>query len=247
MVHSSAQIFTKFDNDSKKRNIEGLEKTYLGVLLSIELNSKTSKIEKGIKEKIESSINSNKDEINDKVTIGEREIGVTLTKKEEGTYNVKFDESASSSVDIKDTTDYTDEDLLTLCTQHELTISRDKKGNHHYSVTIKGKEKSATIGGLGKIVIFPQHLSYIKETIEHLKEGKSPTKEFALATGTGKTFIELLVEYLPARLIGVPYISLAPNEDLVTQKRDDWKKVLSDSDIEDIELKEISGDKGALY
>ncbi|WP_353280547.1 DEAD/DEAH box helicase family protein [Wolbachia endosymbiont (group B) of Cyclophora punctaria] len=125
-----------------------------------------------------------------------------------------------------------------------MTISRDKKGNHHYSVTIKGKEKSATVGGPGKIVIFPQHLSYIKETIEHLKEGKSPTKEFALATGTGKTFIELLVEYLPARLIGVPYISLAPNEDLVTQKRDDWKKVLSDSDIEDIELKEISGDKG---
>ncbi|WP_395461039.1 DEAD/DEAH box helicase family protein [Wolbachia endosymbiont (group B) of Ablattaria laevigata] len=244
MVHSSAQIFTKFDDDSKKRNIEGLEKTYLGVLLSIELNRKTSQVAKDIKEKIESLLSSNEGEIHDKVTIGEREIGVTLTKKEEGTYNVKFDESASSSVDIKDTKDYTDKDLLTLCTQHELTISRDKKGNHHYSVTIKGKEKSATIGGLGKIVIFPQHLSYIKETIDHLKEGKSPTKEFALATGTGKTFIELLVEYLPARLMDVPYISLAPNEDLVTQKRDDWKKVLSDSDIEDIELKEISGDKG---
>ncbi|WP_264953190.1 MULTISPECIES: DEAD/DEAH box helicase family protein [unclassified Wolbachia] len=244
MVHSSAQIFTKFDNDSKKRNIEGLEKTYLGVLLSIELNRKTSQVAKDIKEKIESLLSSNEGEIHDKVTIGEREIGVTLTKKEEGTYNVKFDESASSSVDIKDTKDYTDKDLLTLCTQHESTISRDKKGNHHYSVTIKGKEKSATIGGLGKIVIFPQHLSYIKETIDHLKEGKSPTKEFALATGTGKTFIELLVEYLPARLMDVPYISLAPNEDLVTQKRDDWKKVLSDSDIEDIELKEISGDKG---
>ena len=244
MVHSSAQIFTKFDNDSKKRNIEGLEKTYLGVLLSIELNSKTSQVAKGIKEKIESLLSSNKDEINDKVTIGEREIGITLTKKEEGTYSVKFDESDPSSVDIKDTKDYTAEDLLTLCTQHELTISRDKKGNHHYSVTIKGKEKSATVGGPGKIVIFPQHLSYIKETIEHLKEGKNPTKEFALATGTGKTFIELLVEYLPARLMGVPYISLAPNEDLVTQKRDDWKKVLSDSDIEDIELKEISNNKG---
>ncbi|WP_265030365.1 DEAD/DEAH box helicase family protein [Wolbachia endosymbiont (group B) of Athalia cordata] len=243
MVHSSAQIFTKFDDDSKKRNIEGLEKTYLGVLLSIELNSKTSKNSKKIKEKIESLLSGNKDEINGKVTIGEREIGVTLTKKEEGIYNVKFDESASSSVDIKDTKDYTDEDLLTLCAQHELTINKDEKGNYHYSVTIKGKEKSATVGGLGKIVIFPQHLSYIKETIEHLKEGKSPTKEFALATGTGKTFIELLVEYLPARLMGVPYISLAPNEDLVTQKRDDWKKVLSDSDIEDIELKEISDNK----
>ncbi|WP_264374738.1 MULTISPECIES: DEAD/DEAH box helicase family protein [unclassified Wolbachia] len=244
MVHSSAQIFTKFDDDSKKRNIEGLEKTYLGVLLSIELNRKTSQVAKDIKEKIESLLSSNEGEIHDKVTIGEREIGVTLTKQAEGIYNVKFDESASSSVDIKDTKDYTDEDLLTLCAQHELTINKDEKGNYHYSVTIKGKEKSATVGGLGKIIIFPQHLSYIKETREHLKEGKSPTKEFALATGTGKTFIELLVEYLPARLMDVPYISLAPNEDLVTQKRDDWKKVLSDSDIEDIELKEISGNKG---
>lgn len=243
MVHSSAQIFTKFDNDSKQRNIEGLEKTYLGVLLSIELNSKTSKNSKEIKEKIESLLSGNEGKINDKVKIGEREIDITLTKQAEGTYNVKLDIGDSSSVDIKDTKDYTDEDLLTLCAQHELTINKDEKGNYHYSVTIKGKGKSATVGGLGKIVIFPQHLSYIKETIEHLKEGKSPTKEFALATGTGKTFIELLVEYLPARLMGVPYISLAPSEDLVTQKRDDWKKVLSDSDIEDIELEKISGGK----
>ncbi|WP_264719405.1 DEAD/DEAH box helicase family protein [Wolbachia endosymbiont (group B) of Eucosma cana] len=244
MLHPSTQIFTKFDENSKKRNIEGLEKTYFGSLLSIELNSKTSKIAKDIKEKIESLLSSNEDEVKNTVKIGEREIGVTLTKKEEGIYSIKFDESDPSSVDIKDTKDYTAEDLLTLCAQHELIISRDKKDNHHYSVTIKGKEKSATVGGPGKIVIFPQHLSYIKETIEHLKEGKIPTKEFALATGTGKTFIELLVEYLPARLMGVLYISLAPNEDLVTQKRDDWKKVLSDSDIEDIELKEISGNKG---
>ncbi|WP_438456576.1 DEAD/DEAH box helicase family protein [Wolbachia endosymbiont of Kerria lacca] len=244
MVHSSAQIFTKFDENSKKRNIEGLEKTYLGVLLSIELNSKTSKNSKEIKEKIESLLSGNQDEVKNKVKIGEREIDITLTKQAEGTYNVKLDIGDSSSVDIKDTKDYTVEDLLNLCAQHELTISKDAKDNYHYSVTIKGKEKSATVGGPGKIVIFPQHLSYIKETIEHLKEGKNPTKEFALATGTGKTFIELLVEYLPARLMGVPYISLAPNEDLVTQKRDDWKKVLSDSDIEDIELKEISGNKG---
>lgn len=82
-------------------------------------------------------------------------------------------------------------------------MSKDKKGNYHYSVIIKGEGKSATVGGPDKIVIFPQHLSYIKETIEHLKERKNPTKKFALATGTGKTFIELLVEYLPARLMGV--------------------------------------------
>lgn len=243
MVHSSAQIFTKFDNNSKKRNIEGLEKTYLGVLLSIELNSKTSQTSKEIKEKIESLLSGNQDEVKNKVKIGEREIDITLTKQAEGTYNVKLDVGDSFSVDIKDTKDYTVEGLLNLCAQHELTISKDAKDNYHYSVTIKGKEKSATVGGPGKIVIFPQHLSYIKETIDHLKEGKNPTKEFALATGTGKTFIELLVEYLPARLMDVPYISLAPNEDLVTQKRDDWKKVLSDSDIEDIELKEISGNK----
>lgn len=59
MRHSSAQIFTKFDDNSKKRNIERLEKTYLGVLLSIELNSKTSQIAKCIKEKIESLLSSN--------------------------------------------------------------------------------------------------------------------------------------------------------------------------------------------
>lgn len=40
---------------------------------------------------------------------------ITLTKQVEGTYNVKFDESTSSKVDIKDTKDYTIEDLLILC------------------------------------------------------------------------------------------------------------------------------------
>ncbi|WP_395463223.1 DEAD/DEAH box helicase family protein [Wolbachia endosymbiont of Cantharis cryptica] len=242
MGHSPAQIFTKFDDNSKKGNIEGLKRTYFGVLLSIELNSKTSEIAKNIKKKIESLISSNEDEIKDKITVGERQIDVTLTKRAEGIYNIKFDESTSSQVGIKDTKDYTVEDLLTLCTQHELTVSKGEKSSH-YSVTIKGENqgKSATVGGPGKILIFPQHLSYIKETIEHLEKGKNPTKEFALATGTGKTFIELLVEYLPARLMGVPYVSLAPNKDLVTQKRDDWKKVLSNADIDDIELGKISG------
>jgi hypothetical protein len=240
MEHSPAQIFTKFDDSFRKENIEGLKRTYHGVWLSIELNSRTSKIAESFKEQIEGLISSgnNQDEIKSGITVSGKQVDVTLTKQEGGTYNVKFDGSASSSVGIKDTKDYTVEDLLTLCAQHELTVSKGE-----YSVTIKGENngKSATVGGPGKILIFPQHLSYIKETIKHLEEGRNPTKEFALATGTGKTFIELLVQYLPARLMGILYVSLAPNNNLVTQKRDDWKKVLSNADINDIKLEKISG------
>ncbi|MGL9718915.1 MAG: hypothetical protein ACR5K9_10020 [Wolbachia sp.] len=220
MGNLPAQIFQKFDDSSKNKNIEGLRKTYFGVLLSIELNSKTSEFAEDITKQIKSLISSDSGQGEIK-TVDGKSVGVTLTKRAEGKYNVKFDGGTSSSIGIKNTKDYTTEDLLTLCAQHELTVSKDEKGNHHYSVTIKGQEKDATVGGPGKILIFPQHLSYIKETIEHLEEGRNPTKEFALATGTGKTFIELLTQYLPARLMGVPYVSLAPNQDLVTQKRDD--------------------------
>ncbi|MFP3021395.1 MAG: DEAD/DEAH box helicase family protein [Wolbachia sp.] len=256
MGHSSAQIFTKFDDGLKERNIKGLKKTYLGVLLSIELNSKTSKIAKGIKEQIKDliqnvplsqnlwwtlssgNISTN---IKGQIVVDGEQVSVTLTKQSEDTYNVKFDKN-TSKVDVKNVTDYSTKDLLTLCGQHELTIGKDKKDNYVFGVTIKGEDngKRATVGGPGKILIFPQHLSYIKETIKHLEEGRNPTKEFVLATGTGKTFIELLTQYLPARLMGIPYISLAPNNNLVTQKRDDWKKVLSNADINDIELEKIS-------
>lgn len=125
-------------------------------------------------------------------------------------------------------------------------MSKDQNGNNAFSVTIKGvgEGKDTTIGGPGKISIFTNHLSYIRETIQHLKKVKNPTKEFALATGTGKTFIELILEYLPARLIGTRYLSIAPNRSLIEQKRDDWKLFLSDGDMNDVELDTISDEKG---
>lgn len=236
------QVLVKFNADARKKYIEGLKKTYLGVLLSTELNAKTSKV-KDVKTQIENLIdNNNEDEIEGDITIGETKVNVTLKKQNNNTYSVKFAED-SSQIDIKETRDYTTEDLLTLCAQHELTISKDEKGNNVFSVTIKG-EKNTTVGGPGKISIFTQHLSYIKETIEHLEKGGNPTKEFALATGTGKTYIELILEYIPARLMGTRYVSLAPNEMLIIQKLSDWKKYLSNYDINDIELNKISDEKG---
>ncbi|WCR53473.1 MAG: hypothetical protein PG981_000495 [Wolbachia endosymbiont of Ctenocephalides orientis wCori] len=44
--------------------------------------------------------------------------------------------------------------------------------------------------------------------------------------------------------MGTRYVSIAPDDSLVTQKRGDWKKHLSDADISDIELNEISDKKG---
>ncbi|APR97781.1 hypothetical protein [Wolbachia endosymbiont of Folsomia candida] len=250
--NSSAQVFTMFNDDAKAKYIEGLKKTYLGVLLSTELNSNTSQI-KDVKDQIEAFIKGKEsvDEINGEITIGEIKVNVTLTRKGDDVYSVKLNENSnenSTEIAIQNTGEYTTADLLTICGQHELTMSKDQNGNNGFSVTIKGIDdgKNTTIGGPGKISIFTQHLSYIKETIDHLDktENSNPTKEFALATGTGKTFIELILEYLPARLIGTRYLSIAPNESLIKQKRDDWKLFLSDGDINDVELNTISDEKG---
>jgi hypothetical protein len=146
-------------------------------LLSIGLNNKTSQI-KDVKAQIEGLIKIEESQIKGKITIGETGVNVTLTNQSDGVYSVKFGED-NSQIDINNTSDYTAKDLLTLCAQHDLTMSKDKKGNNVFSVKIKGadKGKDATIGGPGKISIFPQHLLYIKETIEHLEAGKNPTTD----------------------------------------------------------------------
>ncbi|WCR53474.1 MAG: hypothetical protein PG981_000496 [Wolbachia endosymbiont of Ctenocephalides orientis wCori] len=74
MGNLSAQIFTKFNDIAKNNNINGLKKTYLGVLLSTELNVKTSKIEY-IKAQIAALINNNNEnEIKGNITVGEKKL-----------------------------------------------------------------------------------------------------------------------------------------------------------------------------
>lgn len=99
--NTPAQIFTMFNADARKKYIEGLKKTYLGVLLSTELNDKNSKIE-DVKTQIANLIKGNEStsEINGKIKVNNKEVNVTLTKQGESIYSVKFDEN-SAEVAIK--------------------------------------------------------------------------------------------------------------------------------------------------
>lgn len=213
-----AQVLSKFNDEFKASYIEGLKKTYFGVLLST-----TSEVREEIEKLIEDNLTKGK------ITIDGKEVYVGLIHQNDDTYSVEFSED-DSQLGIKGAYVY------------ELLINKGRAGKKILSVKIKGdsKGKDTIIGGPGKISIFPQHLLYVKEAIAHLKDGGNPITELALATGTGKTFIELLVGYLPARLMGIHYISLAPDTDLVEQKRDDWKKLLSNVGVNDIKLNGIN-------
>lgn len=247
MLTAPQQIFTKFDENLKKNNIEALKKIYLGVFLLTRLNEKGVKVDgkdSGIRGMIEDFIQ--KEETQGR--IGNEGPNIILTQKDNSTYSVKFDQS-QEQVDIKGVDEYSIQDLYNLCGKYELEISKNQQGDYEFSVKVKKvseKGKDVIIGGPGKMSIFPQHLFYLRETIKHLENSNenNPTKEFALATGSGKTFIELLVEYLPSRLTGTRYVSVAPNDSLASQKRSDWQKFISDDDMSDIEEKVISGSKG---
>lgn len=86
VISSFQQIFTKFDENFKDKNIEALKKTYLGVLLSIKLNGKTSKI----KDEIKKLMNSNDLGTQQEIEKDNQKVKVALIDKGDNAYMLRL-------------------------------------------------------------------------------------------------------------------------------------------------------------
>ncbi|TAL66133.1 MAG: DEAD/DEAH box helicase, partial [Legionella sp.] len=137
----------------------------------------------------------------------------------------------SSPAEMKPLLDYKDQDLLNIFTKQKLTIE-EQNSQYHLSNTIQDK---VNIGGPEKMDLYRTHLSTLHDIIKKLEtEDDTTNLLIALATGTGKTFVQALW-LLILNLAGNHAFFAVPDK-LVRQFQKDLKRLLPDVFVEQVKI-----------
>ena len=128
---------------------------------------------------------------------------------------------------------YTDEEIAAVFATQAFTMSKARDGSVDVSLSLENNRKQLTIGGRGKLDLYRTHLVTLLNIIHKLQSEQDLSALLvALATGTGKTFVQALwMEVL--YLSDVTAIFAVPDE-LVTQFIKDMRKLLPDNLVEEI-------------
>lgn len=115
---------------------------------------------------------------------------------------------------------------------YEYFLEIDKAKNPILCLEIKRKSQKMKMGGRGKIDLYPEHLGTLFKIHEHLKSDQPSNMLIALATGSGKTFIQAL--WLMVLKIGnVNGVFALPNK-LVDQFKNDFRRLVDDELVDEI-------------
>lgn len=128
---------------------------------------------------------------------------------------------------------YTDEQVADLFAEHTFLIDPSRSGELAVSVDLAGSDSRLTIGGPGKIDLYRTHLVTLLNIIHKVdSEVDLSALLVALATGTGKTFVQALWMEVLA-MSGFTGIFAVP-DNLIPQFMSDIRKLLPDELVNDI-------------
>ncbi|MGV3739688.1 MAG: DEAD/DEAH box helicase family protein [Gammaproteobacteria bacterium] len=129
--------------------------------------------------------------------------------------------------------DYSNEQIANLLTQTDWTMEDLPNGETAVSLPLKDGDKQFMIGGPGKFDLYRTHLVTLSNIIHKLESEQDLSALLvALATGTGKTFVQALwasILYLSdvTGIFGVP-------DELISQFIKDFRRLLPDSFVDQI-------------
>lgn len=232
----------KLSSGQKRRLIANAKKVYLGNL-ALDF-SKTKKIIQlptngHAREPVSISelftfMKSNQGSLN--VSIAGKTYTATLTQRNENQYSLNLSQPVkfgSPALSIQAVDTYSDQQIAALLSQTSWTIEELPNGDAAISLPLNDSGKELMIGGAGKLDLYRTHLVTLSNIIKKLEsEDDLSALLVALATGTGKTFVQALwaeVLYLSdvTGIFGVP-------DELIPQFIRDLRRLLHDNFVDKI-------------
>ena len=128
------------------------------------------------------------------VTINNSTYTLTLTPEKNNSFAVRFIRPATSprsSLVVKKITDYDDQDALNLLAHQSFTLEIPLSGGE--PAVANKLNRDYVIGGSGKVDLYRTHLVTLHKIIEKIESEEDISNLLvALATGSGKTFVQAL-------------------------------------------------------
>lgn len=158
----------------------------------------------------------------------------TMERIEGNKYKLKIRKKNSTPVPHKSPSNYTSDEKINLLADREFIVE-EKNGKYYFSTTIKSeKEEQYTIGGANKLPLYASHLYHLYNIGQHLENDDAPNMLIALATGSGKSFIQALW-LLVLEMAGERGVFSLPNH-LIPQFKGDLQRLLPDQLIQHIQI-----------
>ncbi|MCX7090181.1 MAG: DEAD/DEAH box helicase family protein [Legionellales bacterium] len=171
------------------------------------------------------------------ITIAGKQYQAKLSQNSWGEYELTLGQpvitSPAQAVPVQALGQYTDDQVANLFTKQPFKIEMSRDGKVDVSLRLEDGDRQFTIGGRGKYDLYRTHLISLSNIIKKLKtEDNLSALLVALATGTGKTFVQALwmeVLYLTevTGIFGVP-------DELIPQFVADMHKLLPDELVDQI-------------
>lgn len=153
---------------------------------------------------------------------------------------------------IKPLNETTPEEFIYLVQQHPLTITQDNSGDYKFATQIKTNGKVVTIGGKdkagqGKVDLYQLHINNLYAMVKNLSSSNPNLHMLiAMTTGSGKSYTQALW-FLIMHLADYSCVFTAPKDNLVTQLKADFCKLLPDEVTKDLQENAAPGHKKPFY
>ncbi len=161
--------------------------------------------------------------------------GCSITIKADG------EASTPQTPALKAINKYSNEEKLQFLSSQKLFIKIDQHNKYNIGVRVK-KDDTTTyeLGGPGKLPLYRSHLITLHNIVKHLEKSEDIRPMLvALATGSGKTFVQALW-FLILHKANINGVFALPDK-LIPQFKGDFKRLLPDDMVEELSLLRLGG------
>jgi hypothetical protein len=224
----------KLSASGKSNLLESANKVYLAYTALDFFKTRsftTSDGQKSLYELCTSALTNKK--FNQTILIDGVNYSLIITPGSNNTYKVHFDRPLGSSPNstVKKLGDYEDKEVLNLLTHQDFSLEIPSSGSEP-SVSSR-INKECVIGGIGKVDLYRTHLVTLYNIIEKIEsEDDISNLLVALATGSGKTFVQALW-MLILSLSKINSVFAIPDK-LTSQFAKDLKRLLPNKFVDNI-------------
>jgi hypothetical protein len=222
----------KLDTTGKKKLLNSAKEVYLAFTALDFFKSRTFTTDLGKKSIFELCQHALKNKnYNQTLLINGVHYNLVLTPEKNNSFSVQLSRAlgAKGTVDVKKVNNYLDQDVLNLFASQQFNLEIPQ-GSEEPAVSNRVNNQWV-IGGIGKIDLYRTHLVTLHNIIEKIeKEADISNLLVALATGTGKTYVQALW-MMTLSLSGHNGVFAVPDK-LTRQFARDLKRLLPDSFVD---------------
>ncbi len=254
-----------FDDKKKKELLQAGQAVYSSYLLLdfcsnpyYATQSKAFKINgHSFKEYIQSKLKNTSPHdklIEDDFTLNGKKYHLKLTRETTEGWKVEVEgDTGIKDVSIKPLNKYNPEEFITLLQKSPVMVSQEKSTKEYkFSTCVEVNGKKVTVGGLdqngnGKVELYQLHLNNLQKMLANLS-GKNPNLNMliAMATGSGKSYTQALW-FLITYLSDCSCAFAVPQDNLVTQLKADFGRLLPQEVVAAIKENDLSQEEGKPF